>query len=626
MMTALLLLVTTGAVPCPFTLKILIATYDRPAEFARLWDSLEANHQISCPVEIIIHQDRPEAPNVPSHAWRTQRAMLHGLSSSKHTDSVKTHVQTHHQGLKSTITKLWDPLPPNNHNEFALFLEDDLLLSEAALAFVEKMLLTFYVHQDADKLNYGFALYSPKHNDAIEQMIPDELMSNRTHPFGFQMPCSWGAVYTVEAWRVLQNAHIGDKEMGDTQFYIPYSMTNLWPGISSWKKVLLRSMVENGAYLLYPRGAMSKPQMSLGEHLSASQLQSFSQHYEVQVFDWPSFHNDFLVVPQLASLEHEVQRRASLQAHGGVAFTSQKHLDLLSYFDYAHRPIPQRSSLISLKIKTDVEGYARGYNMILHAAKATRTKTLHTLISAYRALPGLQHLVVAMSRHQAQISAAHELVDAHNNNDRIVFIHLQDTEAESMRAVLHAASAKLPATTDCLVYATSHVLWPGQDVQNAVRVWKEVGYASGFTSVRQLHIKLQWDAVAQSQALVPRYANAGFALPALLVFSRLDAQAVWNIVPPELQSPAFLSLDWLIFQFALKHKYMHSFCSTNATMTQLQDKLPRLLHNFSRPQLTELVGKLWNGPWRPSFSIVAQPCCFVSDHGKLTWNHDKASK
>lgn len=87
----------------------------------------------------------------------------------------------------------------------------------------------------------GCSLYTPQVNEITAQipwMPPrwhvSELIGNVPF-FFFQLPCSWGAVYTASAWKTFLDYYELRSQVA-VEPEIPGSKTNLW--FKSWKRYL----------------------------------------------------------------------------------------------------------------------------------------------------------------------------------------------------------------------------------------------------------------------------------------------------------------------------------------------------------------------------------------------------
>jgi hypothetical protein len=164
-------------------------------------------------------------------------------------------------GLIRAVSESWFPA---SNNDYGLLLEDDIEVSPYAIIWIEKILLKILNAKSYDKARriIGISLYQPKVTETNEmefnrrkpfyiREITDELVSigDRNVPFLFQTPCSWGALYFPDSWKIFLS-YLQERISMDNLIRIPYSYTTGWK--VSWKKFLYEFMYIKGYFLVYP--------------------------------------------------------------------------------------------------------------------------------------------------------------------------------------------------------------------------------------------------------------------------------------------------------------------------------------------------------------------------------------
>ena len=163
-------------------------------------------------------------------------------------------------GLIRAVSESWFPA---SNNDYGLLLEDDIEVSPYAIIWIEKILLKVLNNKTNDNKAQriiGISLYQPKVTETNEyeynrrkpfyvRDIVREVGSVDDSPFLFQTPCSWGAVYFPDTWKVFL-AYLQERIRLNTHVHIPYSYTNGWR--ASWKKFLFEFMYIKGYFLVYP--------------------------------------------------------------------------------------------------------------------------------------------------------------------------------------------------------------------------------------------------------------------------------------------------------------------------------------------------------------------------------------
>ena len=218
-----------------FNLKLILLTMNRPESFTRLWESLMNAYGINRTINIFIHVDMDKNDDKRKKYVKYLRSLrsLHG--------EVYVVAYSTPRSLKTVMIEAWHPL---NNDEYAVFLEDDIEVSPYFLAYLDRLVKAYFYNLKLDTHLFGISLYNQRFNEVIEDYVN---VSNDHQLYLYQMPQSWGALYTPTLWRKFL-----DFFQNDTDPLIPDSYTNRWPRRKSWKKYLLKFMCQQQAYLLYP--------------------------------------------------------------------------------------------------------------------------------------------------------------------------------------------------------------------------------------------------------------------------------------------------------------------------------------------------------------------------------------
>ncbi|KAJ3236036.1 hypothetical protein HDU81_011233 [Chytriomyces hyalinus] len=180
-----------------------------------------------------------------------------------------------HLGLSHMMLRAWAPTKPNS---LALFLEDDVSLSPLYFTFTHWCTSHLLSKPSKYPSVIGCSLYTPRLNEISSTTDPQhppawrpsQFLSHEQRLFLFQLPSSWGAVYTGEHW----TGFIGYLEwrLRQDKFpEVPGSRSNVWR--QSWKRYLIEYMYLKSLLMVYP---------------SFANEASFStNHYEVGVHSVP---------------------------------------------------------------------------------------------------------------------------------------------------------------------------------------------------------------------------------------------------------------------------------------------------------------------------------------------------
>lgn len=236
--------------------------YNRLTAFQRLWQQFE---QLLPPsdavdIDITIHLDR-DANQPQAHA--EHRDFVSSLSSRL--GPVRWIVASHYHGLRNSILQA---ALPRHADEFVFLLEDDIALSPLSLRFAEANIRHWFYSRQPPHGLMGLSLYAQLYNEASEKYLPGVVGAPQGHTarpywpgsaeggegvnyYAWMMPQSWGAVYHGPLWSEYVRWCLQQTPQQE-RFLVPDSYTNRWPEERSWKKALLRFMVERQLYLIYP--------------------------------------------------------------------------------------------------------------------------------------------------------------------------------------------------------------------------------------------------------------------------------------------------------------------------------------------------------------------------------------
>lgn len=283
--------------------RIQIFTQNRFQSFLRLWKSINRSRPINKPVVIFIHVDG--VTEMSSKSRELRERVLADVNKLKSRHGKVTVISHDEQiGLRHSIMMAW---PAADDNEFCIFLEDDLEVSEHFLEFADKMASTYFsaAGSPVEKNLMGISLYNNQYSEVLEARVQ---VVNDNMPYLYQMPQSWGAVYAAPAWR----SFLAYYDSFDSQLdpNIPDSYSNRWSHATSWKKYLLRYMYETGSYLLYPNFAdhlsLSTNRMTPGTHhkgASESKLKRMKELFEVSLLNDSSSQSMSFAAPSFQDLQ-----------------------------------------------------------------------------------------------------------------------------------------------------------------------------------------------------------------------------------------------------------------------------------------------------------------------------------
>eukprot|EP00730_Choanoeca_flexa_P017861 TRINITY_DN8643_c0_g1_i5.p1 TRINITY_DN8643_c0_g1~~TRINITY_DN8643_c0_g1_i5.p1 ORF type:complete len:818 (+),score=165.31 TRINITY_DN8643_c0_g1_i5:29-2482(+) len=261
-------------------LSIHCFAFDRPENFQRLWSSLSRAKPTVLDITFTIHVDYDDSN---SESWRAQVDMATTLSGTRTRHGpVTTIFATANRGLRATMLEAWAPV----EGEYAMFLEDDIEVSELILVYAERFILTYGEAARRDPKVLGYKLYNQKW-DEVNQRLERPVM-NSFKPFKIQEPCSWGSVFVAKPYSQYLRWFV--KHVKDDP-YIPQAWSNTWDASRSAKKYLQRFMWEQSMTLIA---------VNLPEHLSLSTPRIDGEGTNIKA-RWLEYLKERLEVPLLTT-------------------------------------------------------------------------------------------------------------------------------------------------------------------------------------------------------------------------------------------------------------------------------------------------------------------------------------
>eukprot|EP00055_Hartaetosiga_balthica_P014881 m.84673 g.84673 ORF g.84673 m.84673 type:complete len:836 (-) comp8716_c0_seq5:170-2677(-) len=279
------------------TLNIFCFAFNRPNDFSWLWQNLMHAKPSGIRTKIVIHVDFDKDN---SEGWQEQVRIASQLSGSESVHGPVTSVfATSPRGLKATMLEAWAPI----RGEYAMFLEDDIDVSEMLLVYAEKFIMAYGESSQKDPTVLGYKLYNQKWDEVNQRF--EEKVDNGYAPFKIQEPCSWGTVFIAEPYKRYLAWFMENYESDPM---IPHAWSNTWDAKKSAKKYLQRFMWEEGLFLIsinFPRDlSLTTPRVEVGTNIKADWIQYLQDRLEVPLLTRANeiaFKDDLHLHPPLSS-------------------------------------------------------------------------------------------------------------------------------------------------------------------------------------------------------------------------------------------------------------------------------------------------------------------------------------
>eukprot|EP00049_Salpingoeca_infusionum_P003135 m.63900 g.63900 ORF g.63900 m.63900 type:complete len:837 (-) comp11978_c0_seq4:392-2902(-) len=307
-----------GFEKCTPRLIIHCFTFDRPDDFSRLWRGLLRAQPVSgLEISIVIHVEYDETN---STSWQDQvdfAAKLAG-TSTVHGPVTAIFAATH-KGLKGSMLEAWSP---TDECEFAMFLEDDIEVSEMLLVYSQEFIRQYGRATNQTRFDkvLGYKMYNQKWDEVNQRFEPQ--VNNRNQPFLIQEPCSWGTVFAPGVYMEYLRWFVKNSARDDP--IVPHAWSNTWSKEKSAKKYLQRFMWERGIALVA---------INLPEKLSLTTVRmDVGTNIKPQ---WLGYLKERLEVPLLSREQHEELMRQS------PSMMQFEAIDTLPVFNASHSQVSE---------------------------------------------------------------------------------------------------------------------------------------------------------------------------------------------------------------------------------------------------------------------------------------------
>lgn len=233
-------------------MELVVITDRRPESLSRLFSSLnQAKYLGDEQVELTIHMEQ-SADGVTQQVVKDFQ-WQHGNKRVRH--------RIRKGGLMPAIVESWYP---SDNNHYGILLEDDIELSRLFYVWTKYNILKYrYSNEKGYKSIYGVSLYSPRNLELLPEgrrpFDPAPVLKTSGYdsrsPYATQIPCSWGAVYFPEHWRMFhtyltERVEKEDNWKGYYNITVPKSRSSNWT--KSWKKYFIELTYLRGYVMVYP--------------------------------------------------------------------------------------------------------------------------------------------------------------------------------------------------------------------------------------------------------------------------------------------------------------------------------------------------------------------------------------
>eukprot|EP00043_Microstomoeca_roanoka_P020434 m.249366 g.249366 ORF g.249366 m.249366 type:complete len:820 (+) comp17165_c1_seq11:528-2987(+) len=256
-------------------LVVHLFAYNRPSGFRTLWSQLiRAKPASRLPVRIVIHVDYDP---LQSDEWKEQVDIASALTGV-HTihGPVTTVFAASPKGLRATMLEAWAPV----EGEYAMFLEDDIEVSEMLFVYAEAFVQRYGESAERDASVMGYKLYNQKWDEVNQRY--ERPINNGHMPFKIQEPCSWGTVFVAEPYARYLRWYVDHSNIDP---FIPHAWSNTWDAERSAKKYLQRFMWEEGLFLIsinLPNHlSLTTPHVEAGTNIKQKWLPYLKERLEV---------------------------------------------------------------------------------------------------------------------------------------------------------------------------------------------------------------------------------------------------------------------------------------------------------------------------------------------------------
>jgi len=238
------------------TLEIHIIVNNRPESLQRLLNSL-TKQPFTYNVPLTFHLEADQVETIQTilrdFRWR------HGC--------VTVQARLIKGGLISAVVETWQPVNPTQ-TDYALLLEDDIVLSPVAATWLEAMIPSCAL----DATCAGVSLYTPRVNELKtgKPIITQALLDLPGNVYRQQLPCSWGAAYKASQW-IMFRKWMAARVHNTSRYHLPVSIGRMLGWNKSWKKFFTELILLQDWHVVYPnfveQQSLSTNMLEFGEHI-----------------------------------------------------------------------------------------------------------------------------------------------------------------------------------------------------------------------------------------------------------------------------------------------------------------------------------------------------------------------